>query len=475
MNFEKNTYQFTESFLQEATKDFKLYPKESAWEKIRYQLHGNKKWPALMVVFLLISIGFSTATLVYYPPQKNNFTSKIFQKNDNSKKHLAKEMFLTNENISPQKSNFSFNIETYATTKIANNVSKSKIAKKLKDNKYISLQPKKITSDFDVKINNENENFILKTKLENITTIDNYNKYIANTIASKLTNDSKVFFNSNNNLEQLINIFAKNITTPAFNEVLNEFKPIAIAKSNFNKSKWHVQLYCTPSKSYRVLDDDKQRANYLDNNSIEKQSIENSNINNVIKSNAAIGFEAGVNFLGTISKNFYFKSGFQVNVRKYDIDAYKNEGTAKVSYVKNNAIESVSLKSNYSTDNTGEKVALNNSLYQISIPIGFQWDFLETSRWGLSIAATIQPTYTFSTNLYTVSTDYFNFIQGDYFLNKLNINSNFEFTISLKSGNNKWYIGPQIRQQLLSTYNKYYPIKEYRIDYGIRVGFTTNL
>ena len=39
----------------------------------------------------------------------------------------------------------------------------------------------------------------------------------------------------------------------------------------------------------------------------------------------------------------------------------------------------------------------------------------------------------------------------------------------------KWQVGPQFRYQLFSSYNKAYPIKEYLMEYGIKVGITKTI
>ena len=67
------------------------------------------------------------------------------------------------------------------------------------------------------------------------------------------------------------------------------------------------------------------------------------------------------------------------------------------------------------------------------------------------------------------------YADGTSFFRRWNINSSTELCLTLKSKNIKWFMGPQIRYQQLPTYNDIYPIKEYRIDYGIKFGFTKTL
>jgi hypothetical protein len=179
-----------------------------------------------------------------------------------------------------------------------------------------------------------------------------------------------------------------------------------------------------------------------------------------------------VSFLYGLTKNIYIKSGLQFNVRQYGVDAYRNNGSASFAYVQSNRLNTITLQAAYSTKQGNSEIKLENQLYQISAPIGLQWDVVDGERWGLSAAATIQPTYTINKSVYVVSTDYKFYADGTTFFRRWNINSSTELCLTLKSKNIKWFMGPQIRYQQLPTYNDIYPIKEYRVDYGIKFGFT---
>ena len=73
--------------------------------------------------------------------------------------------------------------------------------------------------------------------------------------------------------------------------------------------------------------------------------------------------------------------------------------------------------------------------------------------------------------MYAISTDYKYYANGAPFLRKWNWNSSFDLSFTFQTKDTKWYIGPQIRYQHLPTYNDVYPIKEYRMDYGLKIGF----
>jgi len=64
------------------------------------------------------------------------------------------------------------------------------------------------------------------------------------------------------------------------------------------------------------------------------------------------------------------------------------------------------------------------------------------------------------------------YINDPNLLRKLNLSGNFGSFITFKSKKTKWQVGPSVRYQLLSTYQKRYPVKEHLIDYGIRIGIS---
>ena len=115
---------------------------------------------------------------------------------------------------------------------------------------------------------------------------------------------------------------------------------------------------------------------------------------------------------------------------------------------------------------------LNNQTYQVSIPIGIQWEVLKGNRVGLNAEASVQPTYSINNSTFLLSTDYKNYTDGNGLLRKWNINTSVGINFSYKSGANLWQIGPQVRFQHLPSYNDQYPIKEHLLDYGIRLGIT---
>ena len=187
--------------------------------------------------------------------------------------------------------------------------------------------------------------------------------------------------------------------------------------------------------------------------------------------------EVGLGLMYNISRSLRFKTGIQFNARQYYIDAYPSSALATIAIVQGNHLDTVNVYSGYS--NIGDHsvaTRLDNRMYQLSIPLGLQLDAIQTGKWGVSVGASVQPTITLNKNIYLISTDYKYYANGESFFRKFNVNTAIDLNISYKTSDNvKWYLGPQIRYQHLPTYNDSYPIKEYRWDYGIRLGVIKSL
>jgi hypothetical protein len=250
---------------------------------------------------------------------------------------------------------------------------------------------------------------------------------------------------------------ASNFTNEFGNQTINQKR---------NKSRWGWQLYATPSTSYRKLEDE------------TPFSLSNlfSGVDKSVQHKPALGIEFGTAVTYAITKNLRLTTGLQFNIRQYHMDAYKSYGLATIAFVQNNRLDSVRLFTLYSnnnvTNNSALSTKLDNKLYQVSIPIGLEWDVVQGKKLGLRVGASIQPTFTLNKSIYMISSDYKYYADGASFFRKWNYNSNLELNFTYKTKNTTWFIGPQMRYQHLPTYTDQYSIKEHRIDYGLKIGFT---
>jgi len=450
-----NTNDNFEQLLQNEAEDYRAYPSDKVWENIRVEMHGKPKWPALLITFTTIVLALTVATVINYPPHhllvKENIsilpTKNIISSSTTKAKEIHTFSLIENKFQVAAPAMISFNKkngvvgfdESLANTE-KEAISITTEQKDLTD--AIAINSKNDASKKE-KINNENN--------EQVASVETDQTYL-----SSLKNESK------NQLKKSDDV----------NNYLNNLKDIKANKTQ-KQSRWSVQYYAAVSNSYRTLSDDKSRLPFV--SGAERQALQSSNVNDVVRQKPAVGGEFGVSFLRKVSKHFYLKAGVQFNIRKYGIDAFNSNGNATFSYIDNNHLNTVSIQSAYSTKSGTSNATLQNQLTQISVPIGFQWDVVDGKRWGFSAAATIQPTLTLNKNVYVVSTDYQYYADGTSFFRRLNINTSTEFFLTLKSKDVKWFFGPQIRYQQMPTFNDIYPIKEHRIDYGIKFGFVKSL
>lgn len=109
------------------------------------------------------------------------------------------------------------------------------------------------------------------------------------------------------------------------------------------------------------------------------------------------------------------------------------------------------------------------------MPLGFEVRVFGDDKLQFNVASTIQPTYLLNRNTYLITTDLKNYTKEPSLVRRWNVNTGAEAYVSYTRGDVKWQVGPQFRYQLLSSYQNVYPIKEYLMEYGIKVGITKTI
>lgn len=468
-----------EQFLQDSVKDQKMYPSEHIWENIRTSIHGDRSWPALTFIALFIITSLTIATILNYPPKSiiagtNNLIDK-------SASHL--NQIVPKESLQEQMNPGNYTSKTLAyINKSTEETSNSKP----------SVTPNIIAIPISISDNNKliiNSRIVLKptTNLKiaqlqpdtvlvknSVSTKDTAIQQLGNTL--KTNNPSlstnKHRSNKNNYTTGIIN----NEEDPNADNYLNDFGYQPKLKKRI-KSKFELQFYITPSISYRKLEDDEIRLLYSStptattstpNSAPLAQNL--TNVNNIVRHTPALGMELGAGLLYSLSPNVKLSTGIQFNERQYYIDASLSDNIATVAIVRNNQLDSLQFLSTYSNSRGFNNIKIDNKLYQLSIPVGLQWDFVHHKRLGISFGASIEPTITLNKNVYMISTDYKYYANGASFFRKWNFNTSVDLNITYQTGDLKWYLGPRVRYQHLPTYTDLYPIKEYRWDYGLKIG-----
>ena len=464
-----------EQFLIDEVKDHRMYPSDQIWRNIQSEVNGHQTWPALTFIALFIIAALTVSTLLNnHPAQKFNHISL---------------------NHTPTKVTF---IDAAPTTGFNSIATEQLTAKTLSDFKNeqtitsIETTPPPIASMSFTKAD--------PIKIPNTHLANNYPTKPAFINENSFGNASLNWDAANNTIEKT-NLLIEgteptvlnnnvNATTAIITPIYTDNKPIA---SNANStddylkqfaynpssiiqsknSKVGFGFFITPSTSYRKLSDTKAKELLGTAPASAPVGMNyTANINNIVRHKPAVGLELGFAALYNMTNRFKFKTGVQFNIRQYYIETFQaNTDITTISLVNNRGVQNINVFSPYNNNTGYSSTELDNKMYQVSIPIGLQYDLIKGSRVGITAEASIQPTFTLNKSLYLLSTDYKHYADGNSLMRKWNVNSSFGLNITYKMGEIQWFLGPQARYQFLPTYSNKYPITEYLMDYGIRLGF----
>lgn len=239
-----------------------------------------------------------------------------------------------------------------------------------------------------------------------------------------------------------------------------------------------LQITAAPTMSYRKLSGGKE-VNYASNiRNIPLALNLPGDVNQVVNHKPALGFEVGSSFHYAATRNISLKAGLQFNFSRYSIQAFRSPTELTTialtdSYgFRNDSINSYSSYRNFG--GYAEK-DIQNHYYHFSLPIGAELKLLGNKRLQLNVAATVQPTYLLNRNNFLITTDYKNYTRQPSLTRKWNLYTSAETYVSYRTGDIRWQLGPQFRYQLLSSYNKEYPIREFLMEYGVKFGVTKTI
>jgi hypothetical protein len=198
---------------------------------------------------------------------------------------------------------------------------------------------------------------------------------------------------------------------------------------------------------------------------------------------AAFGFEFGGSILYRVTRNLTFKGGLQFNFARYKITAFvanTQQGPVLNSwygYVMDSLdrVGGTQQASSAGGNSVVTTQTLNNDLYQLSAPIGFELRVLGNERLQFNLGATVQPSYLLGATSYMLSADAQSYSKEPNKYRSWNVSGGVEAFLSYRVGNIRWQIGPEFRYQLLSTYTSANPINENLKGYGLKIGITKML
>ena len=260
-------------------------------------------------------------------------------------------------------------------------------------------------------------------------------------IENKKEKESKEF--------ELIKNIGQHFTFLIHNNI-DETKGLNTVKVNEKRNQFSYQIYATPSMDYRYAN--------------------NTNLKNPIDSNKGsmrVNFEAGGAILMNVSKYFRIKAGMQLNFSQLGNNATINNNDKSDATSLYNSVEMVNNKFNNTSN------IFKNSTYQISIPIGTEFEILSHNKLKWFAGATIQPSYLFVNNDHTVFTELNNKVYQQSMMREWNVNSSIETFINYDLQNDiELNVGPQIRYQFLSTYKNALQQNERLYQFGLKIGIS---
>lgn len=239
------------------------------------------------------------------------------------------------------------------------------------------------------------------------------------------------------------------------------------------------QLSFAPTMNYRKLtSNDASLPNDIKNVPIAQNIA--GDPNKLVNHKPALGFELGSHFLYALSKNLQIRVGAQFNYSRYAIQAYGSYASDVATIALNsssNGFTFDSVTKQTRIRNFGGDVSenLQNQYFQLSLPVGFDYKVIGAGKLQIGLASTIQPTFLINRQSYLITTDYKNYTQEPSLIRRWNVNAGAEIYLAYKSGDLKWQIGPQFRYQLFSSYVDKYPIREYLMEYGLKIGVTKSI
>ena len=250
--------------------------------------------------------------------------------------------------------------------------------------------------------------------------------------------------------------------------VVNTFVPA-------KRKKIDMQIYFTPTVSYRKLSENKAYLKTVSPSNIPSNQQNLYDINNFVTHKPDFGFELGLTGKYSVTKDVRLKAGLQFNVNRYDIKVFNSSTQLATIRLNNrNGMDSVNRVTNYSNTPNGKSNWLENFYFQVSAPIGVEFKIKGDDKIEFGIASTVQPTYVLGDRAYLISTDYKNYAEVPWLIRRWNVNTSLETFVSYSTGKLNWQVGPQVRYQLLSSFVKKYPVKENLFDFGLKVGIGLN-
>jgi hypothetical protein len=495
-----------EQSLKENADKFQMVPSKKVWHGIYNDLHPGKRWPSvtmsLLLIFTLVVIGHlntNNSRQLAYVTNKNSETKNVAaeEKRTGSLK-IRQRIVVRKTDLDKARKAFVYatgeaNNTGLTTQPVVNNYQNTILNEDrlLADN----LKPGNLSGSFFFK-----NNFTFTPQVSSVAGEDKmtetvYNKethpqnnFDINEVTSGTLQEkidaSKSTATFNNQLTDKSLRGGNNNATNGKLSGNKNINNIVSAKKNPNAESKVAKLHkkrnanitwvyfaapvvSTVSFNGKSLKPDPP-ANFSPGLSVNQKE-------NKVLHNSALGLEAGGQMNYALTKKLRFTSGVHLTYSGYNVISNEVHPTFATLLLRNpntGVTYSRSFKTHYG-DGTGQSVVImRNYNWQVSMPVGLQYEISGSKKVQFNVGADLEPSLVLKSNAYVLASDGNNYVNDPALLRKWNINSNFGAFVTFRSSKFKWQVGPNIRYQWLSTYQKEYTVKEHLIDYGIRIGIS---
>jgi len=481
---EKNFYNDDfENFLKESTENFRMYPSRKVWHSIYNDLHPSRKWPSLAVCLVLITailfVGVSNNNDINHASQKALKGSILAAGNaslDAEKRRIPQSPVLAYNQAG-------INQFTSIIAGAPNNVP-APVTNLLTQNIESLYVPFEETEELNTtseraRIASESMNLNITSSSPENDILQSNNSDEIKSIAAAPVKPGDQASASVERVQLLKKDISSLKSIGSFQSDLAWIDDHAFYNKPFvklKKNRLAIQYYVTPSVGFRKL----EQTNEIDLNSssLIATRVAPQEIEDKVTQKAALNLEAGAMILYSINKRLRVKTGLQMNYTNYIITAYDLDHPVQTAILLNDpetGYPEVQFRSTTLGNNAGTEVAkkLNNNTVQFSVPVGADYKIAGNQRLKWYVGATVQPTLVSSGHTYVLSTDAKHYIEEPSLLRKWNMNGSFETFLSYKTASGiDINVGPQVRYQFFSSYNKQYSISEKLYNMGIRLGMT---
>lgn len=474
-----------EDSLKKSVDAFKLYPPQKLWNSLYNNTHPKNRWPSLALCLVIISLLFSLNWLNRPAALKApHYTINTTATNQPAKNLQAASTAAVRPIMNATKSSYPFGINHFLNhppmAREAFSLFKLPIISpfQLIDLSALQWRHPILKIGLGGLLPNptlhHNAFGLVKGDLKTITTHFLPAKIASKDLMPALANDAPLKIEKQVLEEVLYKTFAlqpiaqmevaSNNSSPLSNEEKEWIADYAAYHRRIPK-KWlgklEQQWYFTPSVTFRQM-----------RNPLSPEL----DMNKLVTQHPSLGLEWGLGLGYPIIKGIKIKTGIQFNFTRYNIEALEQVHPVMTSIAVSNTSTRATMYAERATTYFNAagfpSKLLHNETFQFSLPIGLDIPLAHNHLVTWYLGASVQPTLLLGGKAYLISFDNKNYVKENSMMNRFNLNAGLETFVSIKKAGYRLQLGPQIRQQLFTTNNATYFVKEKLINYGFKVGFS---